>query len=50
MVGLFTGTGESVSGVVPEEGGYLYLTVTDADDDEDSDQLFIEVDPETWDC
>ncbi len=48
--GLFTGTGESVGGVVPEEGGTLYLTVTDADDDESSDQIFIEVDPEPLDC
>jgi subtilisin family serine protease len=47
--GLLTGTGESVSGVI-EENGNLYLTVTDADDDEDSDQLWIEVDPEAFDC
>ena len=50
MVGLFTGTGESVSGVVDENGGTLYLTITDADDNERSDQIFIEVDPEAFDC
>ena len=48
--GLFTGTGESVSGVVEPGGGTLYLTVTDANNDEDSDQIFIEVDPEALDC
>ncbi len=38
------------AGVVPSEGGTLFLTVTDANDDQDSDQIWIEVDPEAFDC
>jgi hypothetical protein len=47
--GLFTGSGPSVSGVV-EENGTLYLTVTDAANDQGSDQIYVEIDPDTWDC
>jgi hypothetical protein len=38
-----------VSGVV-EENGTLYLTVTDAANDQGSDQIYVEIDPDTWDC
>jgi len=47
--GLFTGSGPSVSGVV-EQNGTLYLTVTDAANDQGSDQIYVEIDPDTWDC